>query len=385
MKEKILIVADATTPNQGARGVQAYKLIRLLNHEFNTYIITSTKAKNKEWFKEHIEDGNIFYIKHNHNNLVNKAVKQFFTPVHLVKQKYIKQAVNICELLLKKSTFKAVLCFSINFSNAIVGVQLKKRNRDLNIIQFFSDPIINNPYNERNILEKAFYFTLNKKIYNGNFKIVVPSKKMQYNFEKQGFERVSYIPHSFSNQQLKRKTTQSKFIIGYFGSLNQRRNPLELLTAINDAQEFVISNKFQFVFYGNISKKLKSIMRNNYHFREDEVIFNKSIPYKDVQDKIMNCDALLVIDAPIQNSLFAPSKLFEYMAFKKPILAISPNCSETTRLIKEIGQVQIDNSELGISLIRKLTEIKEICINEQKYNQYEGRKVINKWIEIINN
>ena len=96
-------------------------------------------------------------------------------------------------------------------------------------------------------------------------------------------------------------------------------------------------------------------------------------------------DAFLLIDANIQNSPFFPSKLVEYFAFTKPIIAITPENSETHKLLKETGHFLLQESNLNI-IPEILIKIKSqnYKINTKITQKYELSNILNMWKDIIN-
>jgi hypothetical protein len=64
------------------------------------------------------------------------------------------------------------------------------------------------------------------------------------------------------------------------------------------------------------------------------VTLERIIPFKEAQKRIAEGDLLLVI--PYHKSGM-PTKLFEYMAFQKPILGLAEEDSDTMDVMKECG------------------------------------------------
>ena len=62
-------------------------------------------------------------------------------------------------------------------------------------------------------------------------------------------------------------------------------------------------------------------------------------------------DILLVIDAPADESVFLPSKLIDYLMFKKHIYGISPSRGATARVLNEAGFTSNDPADIeGIAI-----------------------------------
>ncbi len=69
-----------------------------------------------------------------------------------------------------------------------------------------------------------------------------------------------------------------------------------------------------------------------------------SVPYKQCQDMISASDLLLVIDTPATNGIYLPTKLIEYLAHEKPVLALAEPESTIHEVVKECDLVFADQN-----------------------------------------
>lgn len=60
-----------------------------------------------------------------------------------------------------------------------------------------------------------------------------------------------------------------------------------------------------------------------------------SVPYKECQQMIADSDLLLVLDASGSGGIFLPTKLIEYLAYEKPVLALAEPESTIHEVVKE--------------------------------------------------
>jgi glycosyltransferase involved in cell wall biosynthesis len=68
------------------------------------------------------------------------------------------------------------------------------------------------------------------------------------------------------------------------------------------------------------------------------VQFHEQLPYKESLKKCAGCDVLLLIDAATSiPSPFLPSKLVDYLAFKKPIFGLTSIVGASADLIRQLG------------------------------------------------
>jgi len=68
------------------------------------------------------------------------------------------------------------------------------------------------------------------------------------------------------------------------------------------------------------------------------VTFRDRVPAGEAAAEAANADVLLAIDAPSEGpSVFLSSKVVEYLAFRKPILALTPPVGATASLMRRLG------------------------------------------------
>jgi hypothetical protein len=83
------------------------------------------------------------------------------------------------------------------------------------------------------------------------------------------------------------------------------------------------------------------------------VRFQDKVPSSGAQSIAASSDVLLVVDAPTDGpSPFLPSKLVDYLAFRKPILGITPHDGASASLLKRIGgSIAAPDDEAGIRIV----------------------------------
>ena len=89
----------------------------------------------------------------------------------------------------------------------------------------------------------------------------------------------------------------------------------------------------------------------------DFVRFVDRVPVQDAEAAAREADVLLVIDAPSDGpSVFLPSKLIDYLPFRKPILGLTPESGASARLLRRLGcpVVPPDRSQVIASTVEDL-------------------------------
>ena len=126
-----------------------------------------------------------------------------------------------------------------------------------------------------------------------------------------------------------------KFTITHTGFLYGKRDPrlfLEAIASLIETQR-VDKRKIRICFVGSVELPydLVGYLRER---RLDEVVrLVAHVPYQQSLQYLANSDALLLLQPGTMTQV--PSKLFDYIAVGKPILALSPCGGATARLVHE--------------------------------------------------
>jgi hypothetical protein len=123
------------------------------------------------------------------------------------------------------------------------------------------------------------------------------------------------------------------------------RNPLYLIEALNcffEEEPGAIS-VIHLHIIGKMTKEWKdnSIADSNIH------VYDKRFSYFDSLKIQQNADVLLLLEAVSSVSPFMPGKLADYFIARKPIFALTPKASETTRLLGENYPLLAENGNIN--------------------------------------
>lgn len=143
-----------------------------------------------------------------------------------------------------------------------------------------------------------------------------------------------YDPQEF--ESVKSIEKEDKLTLMYAGSLyGGKRNPSILFDAIRQLinENKVDSSKIAINFYGD-SDNLAELIEK--YQLESIVNIKGKIPYEDVLKREKSSDILLLISwmSP-KEKMFIPGKVYEYLAFKKPVLSLGYKEGSLKDLINE--------------------------------------------------
>lgn len=168
--------------------------------------------------------------------------------------------------------------------------------------------------------------------------ITVTSKLTQKEFEKLTKKPIQVVTNGYDENLLPKETTSldTKFSIAHIGSLLSDRNPKQLWQAIADLLKAYpdLKEDLQLTLAGVVSEEvlnsiekagLKTFVKNYGYISHEEAI------------RLQHAGQLLLLlemDKE-ETKVILPGKLFEYMAARRPILALGPKGGAIAPILKE--------------------------------------------------
>ncbi len=176
-----------------------------------------------------------------------------------------------------------------------------------------------------------------------------------------GFEYFIHRPIGSKNRE--------KFVITHAGTLYMSRNPNRFLKALSDLflEGLLPQEKVEIIFVGGIEihdKSLDSLMAQTCLKRTVKVL--PRLPHKEALEYLIRSDLLLLLQPsfPLQ----VPRKLYEYIAVRRPILALTEEFSATGRLIRCYN--------LGVVVPNETLPIKSALM--KLFNEWETGQIVSR-------
>ncbi len=259
-----------------------------------------------------------------------------------------------CESLVAKHRFDALVSFAQPWTDHLVGLQVKEIT-NLPWIAHFSDPWVENPYVNSSSRVKEKLRAMERAVIEHADAVVFVSQQtadltMEF-YPAEWKQKAVIIPHGYETDAAVMEnptdTGNSPVEFVYTGNFYGRRKPQTLLEAasrLNADPRYV--NRFRLRFVGPGQAEGMEICRQLN--LENIVHFEGAVTFEHSQEFCRKADVLLVIDSPSDSpSVFLPSKLIDYLAFRKPILGITPLQGCAADLIRELGCPVVDPTDVA--------------------------------------
>ncbi|MCM8569949.1 glycosyltransferase family 4 protein [Gramella jeungdoensis] len=274
----------------------------------------------------------------------------------------------------------------------LIGLQLKQ-NLNIKWIADFRDPWTQIGYHEKLKLtqnSRKKHEELEKEVLNTADHIITTSYTTRDEFIAKTTKPVSLITNGFDTDVNEKQPENDKFEFAHVGSLLSERNPIHLWKAlgelIEENKEF--ADSFRLRLAGKVSEEvLKSIDENGLqeHLENEGYIsHSKAVAIQ------RSASVLLLIEIDSEETRgIIPGKLFEYLASKRPILAIGPEKWDAERIIRstEAGECfTYENTEGIKSYILKQFQRykdKELISTSHDISEYYRKNLTEKLANLI--
>ena len=412
-KYKCLVISWYFPPINSSEGMCTYKLLKNSSKEYDVF----TQSNKLDWsYGSNAEvkmSDNINPIYYNEENIKKWADAAY--------QYFVKNA----------NKYDSVMSRSNEPEAHDVAYKIKKNFPNIKWIASFGDPIAYNPY-QNLYMKKSPYKVKGNDIFSFSLKYILSPKRIVKNlfwnfrnnkylkkhtrfyknrkteditikycdylvfnndyqktfmlekYDKQIKSKSVVIPHSYDLDlyPLKSKKTKSdRIMFSYLGHLDSDRSPIQLFKALKRLknENYDLYNKITFNFYGKMAEKDKIYLIDNKLF--DSVNIMNDISYIDSLQVMQSSDYLLLIDANlslyINQNIFFPAKLADYIGSGKPIFGISMQEGASADIIRSSGGYvsSFSEDEIYLFLVNLISNKISIQTNKDIINKYNAKKV----------
>ncbi len=282
---------------------------------------------------------------------------------------WIKPSVKFLTNFIAENDIEVVITTGPPHSMHMIGSGLKKKLPQLKWIADFRDPWTNiDFYKELNLtkISDKIHHHLERKVVQTADSVVVVSQGMQQEFEALSPKRLKVITNGYDESDVEKSAVEldNKFSISHIGTLNAARNPKTIWEVLNEmcTENPDFKNDLQIQLVGKVDfSVLEDIRLNNL---DEQLQKTDYLSHSEAIAKQQSSQLLLLL---INNSGNAKGiltgKFYEYLAAKRPILAVGPTDGEAAIVLAETKageMVDFNDEKAAKSVIQHF------------YNQYKS-------------
>jgi hypothetical protein len=220
----------------------------------------------------------------------------------------------------------------------LIGLQLKQKHA-LKWIADFRDPWTQIGYHKKLMLSSLAqkkHKKLETVVLQSADQLVVTSLKTKTLFSGLTTTPVQVLTNGFDFEITTNSILDSKFTLSHIGSLFEGRNPTVLWGVLSDmvaaSEDFAAA--FQLNLLGNVSVEVMDALKRfglERHIHAMGYVSHASTIECQKKTQLL----LLIEEDSKETEYIIPGKLFEYMASKRPILAIGPEASDIEGILNQ--------------------------------------------------
>lgn len=290
--------------------------------------------------------------------LLKLNLKWFYIPDEHIG--WLPLAVYYGSKLIQRENIDVLFATSPSYSTLLIGSLLKKKTKKPLVVDF-RDPWIHNSFIdyptrfhesidsrlEKYVLAQSDYITVASDLIRDDI-------IKRYPFVKQKIETITngFDPDDFKN--LRQNNRSEKFQIVYTGSIYGKLTAKSFFIAIKEllSENSELKNNLEVIFVGNYGKETISLVKELK--LKDNVYLKGYVSHKKCLELIANSDVLLLLITILgsKGKEILTGKIFEYLASKKPIIAIVPHDGLASKLIQKV-QAGVIIPPRNVKLVKK--------------------------------
>lgn len=257
---------------------------------------------------------------------------------------WVKSSVKFLKQFIHKEGIRTVITTGPPHSMHLIGLALKKQ-LDINWLADFRDP-----WSHWDVLDKLKVTSLARKehrrleravLRTADRVLAVSAHLKEQLSELGGEDRVELLYNGVSVPKASEvKTPDGKLVIGYYGMLNEMRNPTELWPVLD---EMAAHTELELRLGGIVAESIANEINDLPNLKR-VTHFLGYLAHDEVQREYAKCDVLLLLLNRTENARWIlPVKFFEYLAASRNILALGPTASDLAEIATDLRSFRMVN------------------------------------------
>lgn len=307
---------------------------------------------------------------------------------------WVKPSVEFLSKYISENAVDVVITTGPPHSLHLIGMQLQK---ELNIkwIADFRDPWTTIHYHKSLLLNKSSerkHKELEASVLKTADLVTVTSPTTKKEFEMITETPIEVITNGFDISEKVEFEMDSTFSISHIGSLLSERNPEVLWKVLAEIckENSSFKKDLQLKFAGTVSEEVKQSLEN-FKLLENCGFLGYVSHYEALKMQRQSQVLLLVEINRAETRGIIPGKLFEYLAAKRPIIALGPKESDIEGIITETNSGKFfsywDDDELKAEILQLYAAFKSgnLRIASEGIEKYSRRELTKQMAILIQN
>jgi hypothetical protein len=344
---------------------EPYGLAKLFSKKHTSIISSGIIADSK---KQNLLQKLFLYIRGN-----------FFIPD--ARKFWVKPSVEFISDYISKHDINTIITTGPPHSLHLIGLGLKQKHR-IKWIADFRDPWTQIGYHKKLRLSKKSgekHLKLEKKVLSEANHIITTSFTTKAEFEKKTSRPIMVITNGYDGLNQSEVPLDLHFTFSHIGSLLSGRDPKNLWLVLGElaAENSNFARDLKIKLVGAVSDEVVLSMKEfglGIHLE-----ISGYVPHKEALKIQQSAQVLLLVEINSDETKgIIPGKLFEYMATKRPILAVGPREWDVEKVLKETSAGSCFNYDerenLKVQILNyyelfKLGKLKSESKNIEKYSR----------------
>ena len=301
---------------------EPYGLAKLFSKKHTSIISSGIIADSK---KQNLLQKLFLYIRGN-----------FFIPD--ARKFWVKPSVEFISDYISKHNITTIITTGPPHSLHLIGLGLKQKHK-IKWIADFRDPWTQIGYHEKLRLTNSSrekHLKLEKKVLSEANHIITTSFTTKAEFEKKTSRPITVITNGYDGLNQSEVPLDLHFTFSHIGSLLSGRDPKNLWQVLGElaAENSNFARDLKIKLVGAVSDEVVLSMKDfglGIHLE-----ISSYVPHKEALKIQQSAQVLLLVEINSEETKgIIPGKLFEYMAAKRPILAVGPTEWDVEKILKE--------------------------------------------------
>lgn len=250
---------------------------------------------------------------------------------------WVRPSVRFLEKYIADNGIETIITTGPPHSLHLIGLDLKQKT-NIKWIADFRDPWTTIGYHKALKLSDSAskkHKDLESQVLNTADLVLVTSQTTKTEFQALTAKPIEVITNGFDVEKVEKQLLDEKFTIAHIGSFLSERNPRILWKCLKELIKENPSFKadFQLKLIGAVSQEVLDTIAE---FRLENYVDNLGyVSHKEAIAHQRKSQVLLLIEIDSEDTRsIIPGKLFEYMVSERPIVAIGPEGSDFSEIIR---------------------------------------------------